>query len=105
MSVSQILKQKGRDVITASPGDTVQSVAETLGKMRIGAVVVSSGGGKIDEVVVVDDERSEVVLVTLLAKAGNVGEREPGAFPLPRARRKDLHRVRADGDRSGRCID
>ncbi len=51
MSVSQILKQKGRDVITASPGDTVQAVAETLGKMRIGAVVVSSGGGKIDGIV------------------------------------------------------
>jgi CBS domain-containing protein len=51
MSVSHILKHKGRDVITASPNETVQSVAETLGKKRIGAVVISSGNGKIDGIV------------------------------------------------------
>ena len=51
MSVSQILKQKGRDVITALPADTVKHVAEILGAKRIGAIVVSSGNGVIDGIV------------------------------------------------------
>ncbi len=51
MSVSHILKQKGRDVITALPADTVQHVAEILGAKRIGAIVVSSGNGAIDGIV------------------------------------------------------
>ena len=51
MSVSHILKQKGRDVITAKPSDTVKHVAEMLGSKRIGAVIVSSGDGKIDGIV------------------------------------------------------
>ena len=51
MSVSHILKQKGRGVITASPADTVKQVAEILGTKRIGAIVVSSGNGVIDGIV------------------------------------------------------
>ena len=51
MSVAHILKQKGRDVITAKPGDTVKQVAEVLGAKRIGAIVVSSGNGAIDGIV------------------------------------------------------
>ena len=51
MSVSQILKQKGRDVITAKPADTVKQVAELLAAKRIGAIIVSSGNGKIDGIV------------------------------------------------------
>ena len=35
MSVSHILKQKGRDVITAKPADTVKHIAELLGSKRI----------------------------------------------------------------------
>ena len=51
MSVSHILKHKGRDVITAKPSDTVKQVAEMLGSKRIGAVIVSTGDGKIDGIV------------------------------------------------------
>ncbi len=51
MSVSHILKHKGRDVITAKPSDTVQHVAEVLRTERIGAVIVSSGDGKIEGIV------------------------------------------------------
>ena len=51
MSVSHILKQKGRNVITALPADTVKQVAEILGAKRIGAIVVSSGNGAIDGIV------------------------------------------------------
>ncbi len=51
MSVSHILQQKGRDVITAKPADTVKQVAEVLGSKRIGAVIISSGNGIIDGIV------------------------------------------------------
>ena len=51
MSVSHILKQKGRDVITAKPTDTVKQVAELLSSKRIGAIIVSTGDGKIDGIV------------------------------------------------------
>lgn len=51
MSVSHILKLKGRDVITVKPGETVKAVAEILAAKRIGAVIVSSGGGKIEGIV------------------------------------------------------
>ncbi|MEO9168506.1 MAG: CBS domain-containing protein [Aestuariivirga sp.] len=48
MSVSHILKLKGREVITVLPGATVKAVAEVLATNRIGAVIVSSGSGKIE---------------------------------------------------------
>ena len=48
MSVSHILKHKGRDVITAKPEATVKQVAEMLSAKRIGAVIISSGNDKID---------------------------------------------------------
>ena len=51
MSVSHILKHKGRDVITASPEATVKQVAEMLSAKRIGAVIISSGNDKIDGIV------------------------------------------------------
>ena len=51
MSVSHILKLKGRDVITVLPSATVKAVAEVLATKRIGAVIVSSGGGKIEGIV------------------------------------------------------
>jgi CBS domain-containing protein len=64
MSVSHILKHKGRDVITAAPGDSVKSVAEILAKNRIGAVIVSDTSGKILGIV------SERDVVRCLAEAG-----------------------------------
>ena len=51
MSVSHILKHKGRDVITAKPEATMKQVAEMLGSKRIGAVIISSGNDKIDGIV------------------------------------------------------
>ena len=51
MSVSHILKLKGRDVITVLPGLTVKAVAELLAAKHIGAVIVSSGGGSIEGIV------------------------------------------------------
>lgn len=44
MSVSHILKQKGRNVLTVAPTTSVKEVADILAKNRIGAVVVEKGG-------------------------------------------------------------
>jgi CBS domain-containing protein len=47
MPVSQILSDKGRNVITATSADTIQSVAKKLADNRIGVIVVVEGSGKI----------------------------------------------------------
>ena len=64
MSVSHILKHKGRDVVTALPSATVNAVAQMLAERRIGAVIISSGEGKIDGIV------SERDIVRAVAAAG-----------------------------------
>jgi CBS domain-containing protein len=64
MSVSHILKHKGRDIITAAPSDSVKTIAEILAKNRIGAVIVSDGAGKIAGIV------SERDVVRCLAEKG-----------------------------------
>jgi CBS domain-containing protein len=51
MTVAQILKSKGSDVVTASPDDPVRSVASTLSDRRIGAVVIVEKNGSIDGIV------------------------------------------------------
>ena len=43
MAVAHILRQKGSEVVTVSPSDTVQTIVDTLARHRIGAVVVGSG--------------------------------------------------------------
>lgn len=64
MSVSQILKGKGRDVITVAPTSSVAAVADILAKRRIGAVIVSNDGAKIQGIV------SERDIVRCLAEKG-----------------------------------
>lgn len=44
MSVAIILKEKGSDVVTVSPEDTLSSVASTLAAKKIGAAVVLDDG-------------------------------------------------------------
>jgi CBS domain-containing protein len=48
MTVSQILNTKGREVITASPEQSMLAVARVLSEKRIGAVVVIDSTGKIE---------------------------------------------------------
>jgi CBS domain-containing protein len=64
MAVAQILKVKGRSVITATPDDTVHSAAKTLAEKRIGAVVVINKQGGIAGIV------SERDIVKALAQKG-----------------------------------
>jgi CBS domain-containing protein len=47
MKVAAILKDKGDKVVTASPEDTVATVAELLKREGIGAVVVTGAGASV----------------------------------------------------------
>ena len=51
MSVATILKQKGAAIFTVSPGDSVQTIVDTLARHRIGAVLVTDGAGNIAGIV------------------------------------------------------
>ena len=64
MSVSHILKSKGRDVITAKSQDHLRDIAQTLASKRIGAIVILSNTGKIEGIV------SERDVVRCLAAEG-----------------------------------
>lgn len=47
MTVASILAQKGSDVVTTTPDETLKSAAVLLDKHRIGAVLVVGAGGKL----------------------------------------------------------
>ncbi|MBI2717417.1 MAG: CBS domain-containing protein [Rhizobiales bacterium] len=51
MAVAQILKQKGRTVVTVRPNQTLNEVAGILAQHRIGAVVVIDASGGIAGIV------------------------------------------------------
>jgi CBS domain-containing protein len=62
--VSQILKDKGDMVFTASPGDTVSAVAALLHSRRVGAMIVVNEDGGVAGIV------SERDIVTMVARQG-----------------------------------
>jgi len=62
--VSQILKDKGDMVFTASPGDTVSAVAALLHSRRVGAMIVVDDDGGVAGIV------SERDIVTMVARQG-----------------------------------
>ncbi len=47
MTVSRIIGDNGRDVVTAQPHRTIAEVAHLLAERKIGAVVVTDAGGAI----------------------------------------------------------
>jgi CBS domain-containing protein len=51
MAVVHILKQKGSDVVTVKPSDTVQTIVDLLSRHRIGAVIVVDPQGGIAGIV------------------------------------------------------
>ncbi len=51
MLIADILKNKGSDVVTIAPSDTVAALVALLAEHRIGAVVVSADGSRIDGIV------------------------------------------------------
>ena len=64
MSLSVILSQKGRDVVTSAPHRTVREVAQTLHDKSIGAVVVTGADGIVLGIF------SERDVIRALARAG-----------------------------------
>ncbi len=64
MSVSHILGDKGRSVVTASANDTIHAIARQLAQHRIGAVVIVDDKGAISGIV------SERDVVQVLAEMG-----------------------------------
>jgi CBS domain-containing protein len=67
MAVAQILRQKGRSVITVRPQETLAGVAGILAKNRIGAVVVVDDRGGIAGIL------SERDVVRVIADKGAEG--------------------------------
>lgn len=71
MNVATILGEKGHDVITASPDDTLLDIAKILRKHGIGCIVLDNGKGAIAGIV------SERDLVRALAESGPDILKEP----------------------------
>lgn len=51
MKISDVLRNKGSEVITIKPDATVSSLLDLLTEHRIGAVVVSTDGSSVDGIV------------------------------------------------------
>ncbi|HEY5071558.1 MAG TPA: CBS domain-containing protein [Caulobacteraceae bacterium] len=71
MLVSHILKDKGDLVFTASPGDTVATIAAQLNERRVGAMVVVEGDRQVAGIV------SERDIVRVVAEHGARGLERP----------------------------
>ena len=78
MLVSQILKQKGDMVFTASPTDSVAAVAALLQARRVGAMVVLDQDKDVAGIV------SERDIVRIVAERGAEGLTEPIAACMTR---------------------
>jgi CBS domain-containing protein len=71
MLVSQILKDKGDLVFTASPDETIASAAGLLHSRRVGAMVIVDKGGTIAGIL------SERDIVRVVAEQGGAGLDQP----------------------------
>jgi CBS domain-containing protein len=71
MLISQVLKEKGDMVFTASPGESVAAVAALLFARRVGAMVVLDDGGEVAGIV------SERDIVRVVAEQGADGLSQP----------------------------
>lgn len=71
MNVSGILKSKGSNIVTASPGQSLREIARTLAEHKIGAIVVTGPAGNLAGIF------SERDLVRAIASAGDSALDEP----------------------------
>jgi CBS domain-containing protein len=71
MNVSQILRYKGREVVTAAPHYPLRDVAELLDTRKVGAVVVADASGAVLGIL------SERDIVRAVAAAGATALAEP----------------------------
>lgn len=51
MKISDVLRNKGTEVVTIKPGETVSTLLALLAEHRIGAVVVSTDGATVEGIV------------------------------------------------------
>ena len=78
MTVSAILKQKGRDVETVSPQATLMQAAGALAKRKIGAIVVVDEHRKVQGII------SERDIIRVLAQSGTQVLTSPVASVMTR---------------------
>lgn len=71
MNISTILKDKGRNVVTARPDSTLLDIAKMLAKHKIGCIVVTDGDGQIVGIV------SERDIVRTIASTGGEALQKP----------------------------
>ncbi len=71
MRISDVLRVKGRQVVTVSPETRVEDLLAVLAEHRIGAIVVSADGTRVDGIV------SERDIVRALAQRGAAVLTEP----------------------------
>ena len=64
MIIGQILKSKGRSVMTARPNDSIQEIALRLAHRKIGAIVIVGDSGKVGGII------SERDIIRLIAEHG-----------------------------------
>lgn len=80
MTVEEILRLKGTDVVTVAPDVTLEAAAKRLGEHRIGALVVSRDGRTVDGIL------SERDIVSALATLGTAAL----AAPVSQAMTKEV---------------
>ncbi len=73
MNVGGILKDKGRNVETASPEATLQEIARVLGTNKIGALIILNKNGKIAGIL------SERDIVRAVAEGGADALKKPAS--------------------------
>ncbi|MGH8970043.1 MAG: CBS domain-containing protein [Actinomycetes bacterium] len=71
MRISEVLRGKGKEVVTVAPDTEVRQVVAVLAEHRIGAVVVSRDGISVDGIV------SERDVVRAMADRGAIAMSEP----------------------------
>lgn len=71
MNVATILKEKGRDVLTAASSSTLLEIANRLAENKVGCIVVTDDKGHIVGIV------SERDVVRRIAKTGGEALKEP----------------------------
>lgn len=71
MTVKSILEEKGRDVVTLGPSETIESAIRTLAERRIGALVITTGDNRIAGIL------SERDVVRIIAAEGADALKKP----------------------------
>ena len=71
MTVKSILEEKGREVVTLGPSETIENAIRTLAERRIGALVITSGDNRIAGIL------SERDVVRIIAAEGADALKKP----------------------------